>query len=170
LKAIVQEIVNRGGWASGNAIALIFSGENQGPSDVENAREMEAFENISDPGDEDSEGNKGDGKNHPERAPKLVVYFNGFQTTAVKTPNSDKQLFTVYPAVVSNGFITITASETMNPATICIVDITGKTVLEQESREINTGTTLDIRSLSKGMYFVSIQNGLTKSISRIIVE
>jgi hypothetical protein len=37
---------------------------------MENAREIESFENIADP----EEG--GDGKNHPERVPKLIVKYS----------------------------------------------------------------------------------------------
>jgi hypothetical protein len=70
LKAIVQELVNREGWSAGNAMAFIMAGENQGPSEVENAREFESFENISDPED------GGDGQNHPERVPQLVVFYH----------------------------------------------------------------------------------------------
>ncbi|MCB0521440.1 MAG: T9SS type A sorting domain-containing protein [Lewinellaceae bacterium] len=70
LKSIVQETVNRSGWASGNALSFFLLGENQGVSEDENAREMESFENIADPED------GGDGQNHPERVPQLVVYYS----------------------------------------------------------------------------------------------
>ena len=71
LSEIVQEVVNRDGWSSGNSIAFILLGEDQGPSEVENAREFESYENIADPED------GGDGQNHPERVPRLLVYFSG---------------------------------------------------------------------------------------------
>ena len=70
LKDLVQEIVDRDGWQAGNSIAFIYLGENQGPSEVENAREFESFENIADPED------GGDGQNYPERVPELVVYYS----------------------------------------------------------------------------------------------
>ena len=69
LTSIVQEIVNRAGWNPGNAIAFILAGENQGPSDLENAREMSSFENIADPED------GGDGQNHPDRVPELRIVW-----------------------------------------------------------------------------------------------
>lgn len=43
VSAIVQEIVDRDGWASGNAMAFILLGEDQVPSDIDNAREFESF-------------------------------------------------------------------------------------------------------------------------------
>ncbi len=70
LTPIVQEIVDRGGWSSGNALGFIILGKDQGPSEVENAREFESFENISDPED------GGDGQNHPERIPQLFIYYS----------------------------------------------------------------------------------------------
>jgi hypothetical protein len=69
LSNIVQEIVDRDGWNFGNSLAFIIQGENQGASEVENAREFESFENIADPED------GGDGQNKPERVPQLIVYY-----------------------------------------------------------------------------------------------
>ena len=66
----MQEVIDRDGWATGNSIALMLEGNDQGISEVENAREFESFENIADPED------GGDGKNHPERVPNFVVYFS----------------------------------------------------------------------------------------------
>ena len=70
LSGIVQEIVNREGWESGNSLAFIMSGEDQGPAEIKNTREFESFENIADP----EEG--GDGQNHPERRPELVIFYS----------------------------------------------------------------------------------------------
>lgn len=69
LSNIVQEIIDRDGWNFGNSLAFIIEGENQGPSEVENAREFESFENIADPED------GGDGQNKPERIPQLFIYY-----------------------------------------------------------------------------------------------
>lgn len=83
LAAIVQEIVDRDGWAFGNAIAFIIEGRNQGASEVENAREFESFENIADPED------GGDGQNWPSRVPQLFIYYTvasaGLQIPIVAT-------------------------------------------------------------------------------------
>lgn len=75
LTTIVQEVIDRQGWSSGNAIGFIIAGENQGPSELENAREFESFENIADPED------GGDGQNHPERVPELVIVYSGASST-----------------------------------------------------------------------------------------
>lgn len=70
LKTLIQEVVSRPGWQSGNALALMMFGEDQGASSEDNARDFEAFENIADPDD------GGDGLNHPERIPKLYIYYS----------------------------------------------------------------------------------------------
>jgi hypothetical protein len=75
ITSIVQEIVDRGGWAAGNAMAFFFTGEDQGASSEDNARDFESFENVEDPDD------GGDGLNHPERIPKLYIYYT--ETTSV---------------------------------------------------------------------------------------
>jgi hypothetical protein len=70
IKDVVQEVINRNDWTTGNSIAFIMLGEDQGPSTVENAREFESFENIADPED------GGDGQNHPERVPQLIIHYS----------------------------------------------------------------------------------------------
>ena len=42
VSAIVQEIIDRDGWETGNPLTFIILGEDQGPSEVENAREWES--------------------------------------------------------------------------------------------------------------------------------
>ena len=70
LKVLVQEVINRAGWSSGNALTLFLQGEDQGFGVLtDNARDFESFENIEDPED------YGDGFHHPERIPELVIYY-----------------------------------------------------------------------------------------------
>lgn len=88
ISAILREVIGKPAWKAGNAIAFFFAGENQGPSEVENAREFESFENIADPSD------GGDGQRHPERIPLLTVYYSLPQ--AVQIPQSTKP-FELYP-------------------------------------------------------------------------
>ena len=77
LSAIVQEIVDKDEWESGNPIAFVVLGEDQGPSELENAREWESYENINDPED------GGDGQNKPEFRPQLFVYYS-IESTAIE--------------------------------------------------------------------------------------
>ncbi len=69
LTSVIQEVIDRDGWKSGNALTLFLTGEDQGASLLDNARDFESFENIEDPDD------GGDGLHHPERIPTLVIEF-----------------------------------------------------------------------------------------------
>jgi RNase P/RNase MRP subunit p29 len=117
ISTIVQELVNRPGWQSGNAMAFALKGENQGPSDMENAREIESFENIADP----EEG--GDGKNHPERVPKLIIEY---------TPSSD--VTTLEVPIVKNGE---SIEVELDDGTIITVDVSSDDA-EQENDEMDS--------------------------------
>lgn len=75
LKTLVQEVVNRPGWAPGNAMAFFLTGQDQGASNDDNARDFESFENVEDPDD------GGDGLNHPDRIPKLHIYYSNSVST-----------------------------------------------------------------------------------------
>ncbi len=142
LSTIVQEIVERPGWESGNAIAFIWEGEQQSQTeDYENSREFEAFENISDP----EEG--GDGQNHPERVPRLVIKWGGYvsvQPAAVAENN-----FKLYPNP-SNGMVTLSLKN--SGANIKVYDIAGK--LMKELNMNNNVTTVDLSELNQGVYVV----------------
>lgn len=154
---IIQELVNRAGWQSGNSIALILKGEDQGPSVDENAREFEAFENIADPDDVDPNGNPGDGKNHPERVPKLVVFYDGAVGIQALT-NTD---YAVYPNPASR-FVTVKRPATMQgTATVSLYQINGELVLTETISDIQWQ--IPTHQLAKGMYLLRIveENGLT---------
>jgi hypothetical protein len=143
LTSIVQEIVNRSGWTSGNAMNFIFLGQDQGPSVVENAREWESFENIADPED------GGDGKNHPERVPRLYVYFKG---PAFIGENSAVRSLHIYPNPVVSGEVTI-AFESEDPATVQVFDLTGKVVASMETSRTDRAR-INIEPFPNGIYFI----------------
>ncbi len=152
LKDIVQEIVNRDGWEAGNSIAFIFQGEDQGASEVENAREWESYENIADPED------GGDGQNHPERIPKLYIYFTSEGSTSVLKLNSisEKSLL-VFPNPSENN-IQIEL-ETNDPAVIRIFNIQGELMLTKET-EFGRLHSLSTQQFPSGTYIISaMQNG-----------
>ncbi len=155
ISSVIQEIVNRPNWQSGNSLALIFLPQNQGPSTVENAREFTSFENIADPDDVDPMGNPGDGTNHPERRPYLQVYHQGPASLDEVSAN----LFNVYPNPVTDGTLNVSLNH-MEPATVNIVNLAGQAVRTYEIQgQLNA---LDVTGLSSGMYLVHLtQNGST---------
>lgn len=163
LGPIVQEIVNRPGWQSGNAIAFLFLGTDQGPSVVENAREFNSFENIADPDDVDPQGNPGDGRNHPERRPELVVYVNGplgTQEITVRPVN-------LYPNPARHGYVSVELN-TDAPATAELYDLTGQIV--REYRINRQKEVLSVEGIRSGIYTIKLSQGSSVYSHKLIIE
>ena len=162
---IIQEIVNRPGWSEGNALALVFQGQDQGPSDYENAREFEAFENISDPEDVDPEGNPGDGKNHPERVPRLYVYYT-LGTSSAKASFVQEEGFKVYPNPAGDH-IQIEFGEASS-TTINLFDLSGKRI---KSLELNSSSArMDLSDVDKGIYILNAVRANSSFSRRVIIK
>lgn len=156
LAELVQEVVNRSGWQSGNSIAFIMEGENQGVSDLENAREFESFENIQDP----EEG--GDGQNHPENVPVFKVYWS--DATAIN--HTLDESVKLYPNPSENGILNISIAA--NSGTLEIYNITGglvKTILLNSNN-----TSLDLSELNHGVYMVKVVQNNESSVKRLILK
>ncbi len=158
LSDVVQEVVNRTGWKSGNAIAFFLAGENQGPSDVDNAREFEAYENIADPAD------GGDGQNHPERRAQLFIHYKVGPTSVFNRTTADQLKAYPNPA---KGQITIELKKDAT-AKIQLLNITGKIVLSQETNA--KISTIDISNVSKGIYIIKAVQGSQTLLQKIVVE
>jgi hypothetical protein len=155
ITAVIQEIVDRQGWKSGNSLAIMISGKDQGASAKDNARDVMSFENEEDPED------GGDGKNHPERVPKLVVYY----TAATNKTEGYKEVgFHVYPNPMDASF-SITRQMDEN-TTVKIYNYTGVVVSEFAS----SNTSFDVHHLPAGFYTVeATKNGFTSS-QKIIIQ
>jgi len=158
IKSVVQEIIGLSGWKSGNAISFIMSGENQGVSESENAREFESFENIADPED------GGDGQNHPERVPQLLVYYKK-GTTAVKKQIGAESVINVYPNPINSGKLNFDLLGNRYE-TFSIHDITGKMV--KNGQVESTRQTIDVSEINKGIFFIRF-TGETGSVTRKII-
>ncbi len=126
LQELVQEVVNRGGWQQGHAMAFLFLGENQGVSEVENAREWESYENIADPED------GGDGQNHPERVPRLFVYYSSpNQSTGVASTFAANLPLRLFPNPATQD-VTILLEQS-SPALIRIFHAGGQLAFEGQT-------------------------------------
>jgi hypothetical protein len=159
LQVIVQELVNRSGWQSGNAMAFMFKGEDQGPSTVENAREWESYENIADPED------GGDGQNHPERVPRLFIYFQG-PAGIFDNPRVEK--LNIYPNPAASGTVNVIL-QSDKPAKIQIYDITGRMVVSVMTTQTNRDQ-IDISDLTDGMYIVKATQDQTIYTQKLIIR
>lgn len=155
LGSLVEEIVGREDWESGNALTLFFQGENQGASLLDNARDFESFENIEDPGD------GGDGLHHPERVPYLKVYYKGavgaskgfepaYATGIRKFNAASAEILDVYPNP-TNGNLNIRLNSS-KAAVIEILDLTGKSVNKMNVHSMQIS--VDMSSLPKGIYIL----------------
>lgn len=158
--SLVQEIVNRTGWNYGNAMAFILTGENQGPSDFENAREIESFENIADPED------GGDGKNHPERVPQILVYYR--TPTGVAEMTSSSPSFVLSPNPTKDSKVILTLHESSINAVMNIYNQQGQQVYSQKG--IVDGESFDLTGFAKGLYIVTINLDGKVASQKLIVE
>ncbi len=149
LKVLVQAMVDRPGWKSGNAISFIMEGTNQGVTAVENAREFESYENISDPSD------GGDGQNHPERVPRLRVYFNA--ATGIDRAEVLFGGLNVYPNPAVGGPVTVELHN-QQPAEIKLYNAAGQLVLEQQTAGMDRAE-LTVSHLPNGSYFLHVIQG-----------
>ncbi len=159
---IVQEIVDTDGWEAGNAMAFIFLGENQGPSELENAREWESFENIADPED------GGDGQHHPERVPRLVVFYSSAgMASSVFDQYKDIKELKLYPNP-ANNLLNIEL-ESDDPAQIELYNLNGQML---KAVSINFGGTiqLDVSQLEKGMYVVKATQNNEIYTQQLVIE
>lgn len=163
ISEIVQEIVDRGGWASGNSLALIMEGENQGPSENENKREFEAFENISDPED------GGDGQHHPDRVPKLVVYYSAGESTSISSFTSSVSTVDVYPNPAAYGELNV-ALQSVENAQIDIYNLTGKLVYSANTNPTQKVTTLDVSNFETGFYFIKVTQNNTVYSQKVLIK
>jgi len=164
ISSIVQEIVNRPGWQSGNAMSFIFLAENQGPSTVENAREFTSFENIADPDDFDPQGNPGDGKNHPEWVPQLVVYVQG----PLGIEEQVVDLMKVYPNPVTNGVMEIELSND-EQAQITLVDMVGNQIKSLQTSDVNS-LRMDVAEVPAGIYILNVKQGDHTFAKKVIIK
>jgi hypothetical protein len=151
LKTLVQEVVNRSGWAAGNAMAFFLNGEDQGASDDDNARDFASFENIEDPDD------GGDGLNHPERIPKLFIYYSD--------PSSVRNLATannlkVSPNPVSAGTnvnlgLHDFVGQTLN---ITLTDMNGAALQNWTIRQLDNADLSLTTQAPAGIYMLKVQS------------
>ncbi|MCI4668514.1 MAG: T9SS type A sorting domain-containing protein [Bacteroidia bacterium] len=146
LKTLVQAMVDRPGWKKGNAISFIILGKNQGVSTVENAREWESYENIADPED------GGDGQNHPERVPRLRIYFNA--ATGVEKVDVFYNTLKVYPNPSANQDLTV-EMPSAKPATLRLFHLNGQLVAEKET-SFGKETILSTAKLNNGTYYLQV--------------
>lgn len=164
LKAIVEELVNRPAWEPGNAIAFILQGEDQGPSEVENAREMESYENIADPGD------GGDGQNHPERVPRLVIRYSSpdMATSTRAVFDASVKALKVYPNPGKAGEIMLEFEQT-GKTNIRLYNNQGQ-LLRTQQNDYGKQVRFQTGNLPTGVYYIQAQQGQDAYVQKLVIE
>lgn len=158
LTSIIQEIVNRPGWVSGNALTLFMKGEDQGASLLDNARDFESYENIEDPDD------GGDGLQHPERVPTLVITYGS--ATGIKAQNANQAL-KIYPNPATTGIVKV-SFENNGKSEVALLDIAGKVIYSEttESADVN----MNLTQHKSGLYFVRVTSENASYTQKLIIE
>ncbi len=160
LKSLIQDIVNREGWNSGNALTLFLRGEDQGASLLDNARDFESFENIEDPED------GGDGLHHPERIPMLVINYTT-NSSGFGTFSAPVNALSVYPSVSSDGMFKVVPEQT-GKTQIDVYNTTGNLLKSMVSS--GNEILLDLGKFSKGVYIIKALQNNSVYTRKVVVE
>jgi len=164
LASVVQEVIDRDGWVSGNSLTLFMTGEDQGASLLDNARDFESFENIEDPDD------GGDGLHHAERIPTLKIYTgldDGPSEQPVSIIEAIHLPFEVCPNPTSNGILNITFTNSL-VAIVKIYSISGNlvytSVANSDKLVINT------ENFKSGLYILNIIQNNNMYTEKVIIK
>jgi hypothetical protein len=163
LKSLVQEVVSRVGWKAGNAMAFSFTGQDQGASTLDNARDIESFENVEDPDD------GGDGLNHIERIPQLFIYYH--LSTGTQSPVLVKTL-SVAPNPVSASNIAVnTAPFQGQDAAIRLLDAQGRSLRQWNFSNLQDARlNLSVDGLPAGLHYLELRTALEMGIAKVILK
>lgn len=157
LKTVVQEVVDRAGWQSGNALTLFMQGEDQGASLLDNARDFESFENIEDPED------GGDGKHHPERIPVLTVTYTTGGASGISKVESKG--FKVFPNP-SNGYVNIVLEKIASD--ISVYGVSGQLVKSIQPTSLNQE--LNLSDLQSGIYLIKVKTSGQTMVQKLKIQ
>jgi len=100
-----------------------------------------------------------------------VVTFVGKINQGTATTNLIKsdQTFSIYPnPAKDNVQINVVSSQSCN--TISITDISGKQILIKKTNQAESTITMDVSTLKKGLYFISVDTSCGKQTKKLIVE
>ncbi|TAE82260.1 MAG: T9SS C-terminal target domain-containing protein [Bacteroidetes bacterium] len=97
----------------------------------------------------------------------VINWYNmqGFNYSSIPETMNEKIAFLLYPNPAKQSF-TITTSDN-EIAKITLFDISGRELLNQDFR---SESTIDIREMKPGIYFVQVQNKSGKSIKKLVIE
>ncbi|MES2778924.1 MAG: T9SS type A sorting domain-containing protein [Bacteroidota bacterium] len=91
-------------------------------------------------------------------------------STGVLTLGEDVKNVSVYPNPTSNVLNVLFEANSAN-STVVITDITGKQVYSQQVESSSfTNHSVDVSNFTKGIYFLSVVNGNSRSVQKVVVN
>ncbi|MEI6752277.1 MAG: right-handed parallel beta-helix repeat-containing protein [Paludibacter sp.] len=149
LDFIVNEIITRPDWASGNAMTFIFEVNSTAP----------AGKSVSFTSFDGSSAN----------APQLIVEYTTNPSSGLESSSkSADKLAIVYPNPTKNQLSVNMLGNNFDE--ISIYDMQAKLVLKRPIEKNATILNFDISSMAKGLHLVSLRNGNEVSNSKVIFE
>ncbi|HKQ58760.1 MAG TPA: right-handed parallel beta-helix repeat-containing protein [Candidatus Eisenbacteria bacterium] len=155
LGALIQEVVSRPGWASGNAIAIIVTGTGR--------RTASAFEGRA----------AGAALLHVDLATTGAAASSAAPAVAASLdlPPAELSLRVMNPAPERGALRIELALPGDAPATLELIDVTGRRVRAHALTSLRAGRhTLDLREgLAAGVYLVRVTQGSARRIAKAVV-
>ncbi|MFO7669204.1 MAG: T9SS type A sorting domain-containing protein [Bacteroidales bacterium] len=161
LAPVIQAVIDRAGWQSGNSLTLFLMGEDQGASLLDNARDFESFENIEDPDD------GGDGLHHPERIPTLKIYYSLAASSREEIRMAHASSVDIFPNPADNGTLHI-ISTGLESLDVEIYSLTGRLV--KTLRGGSQNLTIDVSDLGEGLYLIKTIQGNESETHKVIIQ
>ncbi|WP_062058754.1 InlB B-repeat-containing protein [Aquimarina longa] len=161
LKKMIQNLVNKNDWTSGNAIAFIIRGKGNSLTNTSAKRVADSYEGGAD------------------KAARLIVTYTTIGAKSSNTPTiisdvnlNQKASFKIHPNPFTNT-INITTTSLVEEAktyTINIYDLAGKIIYKENMLSKSKSITISPVVINSGIYLLSIsdQNGHIIKTQRLI--
>ena len=145
IKTLIQPLVHKTGWSSGNGIAFFIKGTG--------TREVHAFESD------------------PTKVAELVVTYSVAGATGIQELNKTASV-NVYPNPFKNAFTVSKELTAASDVVISVYDLSGKLVEEKLIKQAAAGAFhyTSTAELTAGMYFVKVQANNTQEVLKLVSE
>ena len=102
---------------------------------------------------------------------KNTVPYQGTITVSSELGISDFQnQFVVYPNPATNYITISNKGNILNDVSIKIIDINGRILSVQNNVNLTNSYQISVNSLSSGVYFLSIKDGMKENVQKIIIQ
>lgn len=145
LKTLLQGVVNKPSWVSGNAMAFFIKGYG--------TREVESFDGDA------------------PKAPMLVVQYSSVPTS-IREQKINSAFVSVYPNPFHGTFNMNIDVYKAGDLSVSLYDLTGKVIETKTVQQVAAGvfTYAPSSVLPQGMYFVKVQTGSQHQTIKVIAE